>query len=55
MNKNIKKEKTRQTLLAMLWNLEKASEGCVIEKDKGITRKQFAKKHNCRDKNGVFV
>ena len=55
MNKNIKKEKTRQALLKMLWKLEKASEGCVIEKGQGVTRKQFAKKYNCRDKNRVFV
>jgi hypothetical protein len=33
--------------------LEKASEGCMPTKR--MSRKQFAKKYKCQDKNGIFV
>ena len=46
------KTKTRKILLAMLWSLQKASEGCMPKKR--MSRKEFVKKYKCRDEEGIF-
>lgn len=44
--------RTRQILLAMLWSLQKTSEGCMPKKR--MSRKEFVKKYKCRDEEGIF-